>query len=256
MKKRNRICATLLSPLMLLLAACNGTSDEQAAPSEPPGTGATLPKTEAPASSAPAATATAGADIAPAGPRSCAAEIGQQAADRRAAICRTVSPATHPPCNAANSCAMIENEIARSCALLGKSGALPSACRPDPDSKAAAIDVVKLYYSALDAGDYDTAWLQWGEAGPPKQTPEQFRAGFAHTRSTRVTIGTPGDAEGAAGSIYLTLPVAVDATLDSGTAQRFGGEYVLRRVNNVDGASADQLRWHITSAKLRPLPAR
>ena len=68
-------------------------------------------------------------------------------------------------------------------------GALPADCRPAPDSKAAAIAVVKLYYSALAAGDYDTAWLQWGENGPPKQTPEGFRAGFAHTRSTRVTIG-------------------------------------------------------------------
>ncbi|HMN53114.1 MAG TPA: hypothetical protein PKC32_02855 [Sphingopyxis sp.] len=251
MTNRNR--AGLLSPLVLLIAACNGGGERQAAPSGQPAADAPPAKTAveaAPGTPAPTALATA-----PAGPRSCGAEIGQQAADRRAALCRNVSPATHPPCNAANSCAMIENEIARSCALLGKDGALPADCRPAPDSKAAAIAVVKLYYSALAAGDYDTAWLQWGENGPPKQTPDGFRAGFAHTRATRVTIGTVGDAEGAAGSIYLTVPVTVDATLDTGASQRFGGDYVLRRVNDVDGASTDQLRWHITSAKLRPLPA-
>ena len=42
-------------------------------------------------------------------PLSCAAEIGTAAAAKRVAICRNVSPATHPPCNAANSCAMIED---------------------------------------------------------------------------------------------------------------------------------------------------
>ena len=252
MAKRNH--AGLLSPLILLIAACNSGDEQQAPPPNQSTTDAPAAKTAVEA--APGTPAPTAPVAAPTGPRSCASEIGQQAAERRAAVCRNVSPATHPPCNAANSCAMIENEIARSCVLLGKDGALPADCRPAPDSKAAAVAVVTTYYSALDAGDYDTAWLQWGENGPPKQTPDGFRAGFAHTRATRVTIGTVGDAEGAAGSIYLTVPVTVEATFDTGASQRFGGDYELRRVNNVDGASADQLRWHITSAKLRPLPAR
>jgi hypothetical protein len=67
-----------------------------------------------------------------------------------------------------------------------------------------------------------------------------------------VTIGalTPGD--GGAGSIYQPVPVTVDATLDDGTRQRFRGTYVVRRVNGVDGARPDQLRWHIDSATLSP----
>jgi hypothetical protein len=173
MTKRNPIRAIFMSPLMLMLAACNGAGDEQVPPSGRSDVGTPSPKAVADSSGTPAATTPANANAAPAGPRSCAVEIGQKAADRRAAVCRNVSPATHPPCNAANSCAMIENEIARSCALLGKDGPLPPDCRPAPDSKAAAIEVVKLYYSALDAGDYDTAWFQWGESGPPKQTPDQ-----------------------------------------------------------------------------------
>jgi hypothetical protein len=34
--------------------------------------------------------------------------------------CLEVSPATHPPCNAANACAQIQGEIRRGCTLLGK----------------------------------------------------------------------------------------------------------------------------------------
>lgn len=54
-----------------------------------------------------------------------AAEVScnQSAGAAKAAIyvtqCLQVSPATHPPCNASNACALIIAEIRRSCALLG-----------------------------------------------------------------------------------------------------------------------------------------
>lgn len=185
---------------------------------------------------------------------SCRDALGATAAQKRADVCLKVSPATHPPCNVANSCAMIEDEIARSCAMTGPDEKPMAGCKPDPRSKEAAAAVVQRYYSALNARDFDTAWQQWGENGPPNQTPDKFRAGFAHTRATHVVIGAlqPGDA--GAGSIYQPVPVTVDATLDNGTHQRFRGTYVVRRVNDVDGASAAQLRWHIDSAKLTPAP--
>ena len=185
-------------------------------------------------------------------PLSCAAEIGPAAAAKRVAICRNVSPATHPPCNAANSCAMIEDEIARSCALFDGKGSRMAGCTVDPTSGQAAADVVRRYYAAINARDYATAWTQWGDDGRPGQTFKGFEQGFAKTRATRVTIGTLPPAEGAAGSVYQTVPVTVEATTDSGARQRFVGSYVVRRVNGVDGASAAQLRWHLDSATLKP----
>ena len=185
-------------------------------------------------------------------PLSCAAEIGPAAAAKRVAICRNVSPATHPPCNAANSCAMIEDEIARSCALFDGKGQRMAGCTVDPTSGQAAADVVRRYYSAINARDYATAWTQWGDDGRPGQTFKGFEQGFAKTRATRVTIGTLPPAEGAAGSVYQTVPVTVEATTDAGARQRFAGSYVVRRVNGVDGASAAQLRWHLDSATLKP----
>jgi hypothetical protein len=247
--------ALLLAPA-LALAAC-GSSPSGRNTGEAPDKAVTAGK-EAPApvaaqdapTSAPVPVASAAPAQSPATLISCATEIGVAAAARKVKACLAVSPATHPPCNAANSCAMIDDEIARSCALFDGKGAPMPECTVAPKSAAAAVAVVQRYYAALNARDYGTAWQQWGDDGPPHQPLAQFQAGFAHTRTTQVTIGTLPSGEGGAGSIYQTVPVTVDATRDDGTHQRFAGHYVIRRVNDVDGASADQLRWHIDSAHL------
>ncbi|TMJ17160.1 MAG: hypothetical protein E6G94_02320 [Alphaproteobacteria bacterium] len=51
--------------------------------------------------------------------RSCRAEIGREASSALVSRCIQVSPATHPPCNSANPCKLIRNEIVRSCATPG-----------------------------------------------------------------------------------------------------------------------------------------
>lgn len=58
----------------------------------------------------------------------CAGEIGLRAAEQLALQCRDVSPATRPPCNPANACAMIREEIARGCGMLGADA--PDFCPP------------------------------------------------------------------------------------------------------------------------------
>jgi hypothetical protein len=116
---------------------------------------------------------------------------------------------------------------------------------------AAAMQVVRTYYAAVSARDYRTAFAIWHGT----LSYGRFRAGYAGTRSARVTFLKPGDPEGAAGSIYVELPVRVDASLRSGARQRFVGSYTLRRVNDVDGSTAAQRRWHIESARLKQVPA-
>jgi len=51
----------------------------------------------------------------------CDKSVGKKEAKILVDQCRQVSPATHPPCNAANSCVLIKEEIRRSCVWLGKS---------------------------------------------------------------------------------------------------------------------------------------
>ncbi|MEG3178843.1 hypothetical protein U1872_21655 [Sphingomonas sp. RB3P16] len=116
---------------------------------------------------------------------------------------------------------------------------------------AAAIDVVRDYYRAIDARDYVTAWAKWGDRGRPGQTYAAFRRGFATTRQVRVSVTGPARSEGAAGSTYVTVPVRVDGLTTTGAHQRFDGNYVVRRVNAEDSTSPSQRRWHLYSATLR-----
>jgi hypothetical protein len=58
--------------------------------------------------------------------RSCSAQIGALASKRLVQQCVQVSPATHPPCNAQNSCDMIRDEIKRGCDFIGEGK--PSFC--------------------------------------------------------------------------------------------------------------------------------
>lgn len=54
----------------------------------------------------------------------CWQAVGEQRAQTLVAECTQVSPATHPPCNDQNACALITDEIRRGCGLVG-SGAPP-----------------------------------------------------------------------------------------------------------------------------------
>ena len=114
----------------------------------------------------------------------------------------------------------------------------------------AAADIIRQYYAAIDARAYRRAYEFWsGKGEASKKTFEQFREGFAQTRSTSADIGEPSDIEGAAGSRYITIPVTIHATTKDGKEQNFKGEYVLRR-SVVDGATAEQRAWRIYSAKI------
>lgn len=240
--------------LGLALAACGGSpGGNQAAAADMATTGnrsAPVPNVSMPilpAPSTPTPTAAAPTD----GPVACSAEIGRAAAEALARQCRRVSPATHPPCNAANSCAMIRDEVARGCALLGDDAAGSGDCPAPPRGAAAAVDAVRRYYAAIDARDYGTAYAQWADGGAASGKSRQaFEHGFARTRRTHVDVGRPGRVEGAAGSLYITVPVTVNAVLDDGTRQHFTGSYVLRQVNGPDGP-APLRSWHIQSATLK-----
>jgi hypothetical protein len=134
-----------------------------------------------------------------------------------------------------------------------------TAARPvEPDAPPAAVDestaeavsVVRNFYDAVNARDFERAWSLWREGGPAGQTKESFARGYADTASVRVEIGSPSRIEGAAGSRYVTIPVRIVATTDAGTTREFEGTYTLRR-SVVDGATPAQRQWHIDSSAIR-----
>ncbi|MBF0666210.1 MAG: hypothetical protein IR159_11855 [Brevundimonas sp.] len=106
-----------------LLAACQPPGEAPVA--EPAATDAAPP--EMPADAPPQEEVDP--DLAAAdGAGACLAEIGAAASARLVERCIAVSPATHPPCNAANPCAMIQGEIDRSCAMYGPRETRPGQC--------------------------------------------------------------------------------------------------------------------------------
>lgn len=242
-------------PLSLLLAACSGS------PEQPVG-GADNALATVPEASSNAATSMGG-DVAalptpapapaspiPSEPRACSAEIGAVEAKALVDQCRAVSPATRPPCNAANSCALIRSEIIRACALFGDDR--PRECGSPGEAEQAA-DAVRLYYDAINAHDYPVAYAQWGGEGQASgKSYADFARGFANTVSVKVSAREQ-PVEGAAGSLFATVPVTVDAVLADGRRQRFTGTYVVRRVADVDGSTAEQRRWHLQSAALKAM---
>ncbi|KMS59618.1 hypothetical protein V474_10495 [Novosphingobium barchaimii LL02] len=257
MRFSNHLTVPLLGIFALVASGC-GDSGEQPAPAPSsksaelsgdaatselasPSSSSSLAVQEKPATAIQAPSSSA--------PLSCAADIGESAARKLVAQCRAVSPATRPPCNAENSCAMIRNEVARGCAILGEDFVKTPACASDPIGREAAADLVRRFYDAVNARDYAAAWSLWGPDGNPAQTLDQFASGYAQTRRTHVEIGKVSSIEGGAGSIYVTVPVTIDAELDDGRHQRFTGSYDLRQINRGMGISQG---WHITTAKLRP----
>lgn len=129
---------------------------------------------------------------------------------------------------------------------------LAGASNQQAASPSAAAAVVQDYYAAIERGDFPAAFAFWGNDGADShQSFADFKRGFAETAKTSVKTGKPTNSEGAAGSIYIDVPVTVRATLKDGKHQRFTGHYTLRRVNDVPGSTAEQRRWHLSSAELK-----
>ncbi len=114
-----------------------------------------------------------------------------------------------------------------------------------------ALIVLRDYYAAINAGQYDSAYRLWSDDGKASgQTPGQFAVGFADTDNVDAQFGEPGRVDPAAGSRYLQIPVSIVATQTDGTVHRYAGSYTLRRAV-VDGASQAQRAWRIGSADIR-----
>lgn len=111
----------------------------------------------------------------------------------------------------------------------------------DPKSTEAAVDVVQAFVDLLNRRRFDEAFMLLGPSAPPR---DEFDKQFSRYLDLRVSIGAAGDQEGAAGSIYLSVPMAVSGRLNGNRESR-QATAVLRRVNDVPGSSEAQRHWHI-----------
>ena len=140
--------AALAASVVALSLALAGCGQPQPAPGEAPAAGVDTRLSQEPIDAVPikAEPAPAPAPVAPPKPKtepvvsepaaaepagepgSCLAEVGEARSKRLVERCIQVSPATRPPCNSANPCAMIQGEIDRSCAMYGPDEVKPKDC--------------------------------------------------------------------------------------------------------------------------------
>ena len=147
-------------------------------------------------------------------------------------------------------------DAALATAALATAAPAPSATQPSPTTTYApaqpstSLDpakVVVAWATAMSLMQWDSAYRYWGEQGVRSGlTAAQFAAKWGKLVNPEFELHS-GTTEGAAGSSYYTAPIVL---IDGQRQVR--GEIVLRRVNDVDGATPEQLRWHIERLTIAP----
>jgi len=116
-----------------------------------------------------------------------------------------------------------------------------------PSTSRDPATVVIAWAKAMSLKQWGSAYRYWGDEGARSGlTLLQFTERWSRLANPEFELH-PGTTEGAAGSSYYTAPIVL---IDGRRHKR--GEIVLRRVNDVDGATPEQLRWHIESLTVAP----
>ena len=117
----------------------------------------------------------------------------------------------------------------------------PQPATVDPQSTQAAVDLAQGFVGLINEGKFDEAYMLLGPNAPARR---EFDARFSSLSDLKATIGSAGDQEGAAGSIYVSVPLTVSGRSNGQRVSR-AATLVIRRVNDVPGSTEAQRRWHI-----------
>lgn len=110
----------------------------------------------------------------------------------------------------------------------------------DPKSVEAAGQVVQHYGALIEENRLLEAARLWRDPKAGQAFEEELHPG------THLKIGDLGGTEGAAGSIYTTVPVTFYGDTFSKDAS-----IILRRVNDVPGSTEAERHWHIERIEMK-----
>ena len=128
----------------------------------------------------------------------------------------------------------------------------PAPLTPDAArSETGARTMLLAWARGIELREFDQAWKLMGDAAKAQMSQAQFNALFRPLQDLTVAVPA-GEMEGAAGSSFYTVPTTVTGTRADGGEVTMHGKVVLRRVNDVPGATPAQLTWHIVSVDLAP----
>ena len=110
-----------------------------------------------------------------------------------------------------------------------------------------AASRVQTYYALLEQAKFGEALSLHADTNIK---PAEFAARFQNYAEYHANVGAPGTIEGAAGSLYVEVPVLVYGRRKDGSAFNQRGSVIMRRSNQVPGSTAEQQRWRIASINL------
>jgi hypothetical protein len=113
----------------------------------------------------------------------------------------------------------------------------------DPKSGRGARAVVERFCEMLKGRRYDAAHRLW--SGDASTDAEFVRHWAGYGKLEGCAIHEAGQLEGAAGSIYTSVPAEF---FFKGGLVKLSGSLTLRRVNDVPGSTEEQRRWHIVKS--------
>lgn len=104
-----------------------------------------------------------------------------------------------------------------------------------------AAAVLQTYYALIEEANYGEAF-HLREQRPDGPTEEQFAASFKDYAEYHANIGRPSEVQGAAGSLYVEVPVQTYGRYKDGKPFSSAGTVALRRSNNIPGGNNE---WRI-----------
>ena len=91
---------------------------------------------------------------------------------------------------------------------------------------ASASKLVYAYYGSINARVYATAYTYWDAAGTMSgQSLTQFAGGYSTTKQVQIQLGTE-QSQGAAGSIYVSVPILIQAAQNNDSTITYCGQSV------------------------------
>jgi hypothetical protein len=117
----------------------------------------------------------------------------------------------------------------------------------DPKSAEGAGQVVQHYGALIEQGRWTESWRLWSD----RDAARAFDRNWRDDSEVHMEIGKPGDSEGAAGSVYVTVPATFYGKHKGGGDFSRDADVILRRVNDVPGSTEEQRRWHIARIEVK-----
>jgi hypothetical protein len=131
----------------------------------------------------------------------------------------------------------------------------PAFAQDEPDyldDRSTPEAVISSFYNAINRAEYARAYAYFGQDDAPEYDSWEF--GYSDTSHVEVSFGQSAQ-EGAAGSMYWTLPVKLDVTATEGQHSYFAGCYTLRLAQPAIQAPPFE-PLHIIEGKLKQVDAQ